>query len=764
MADRKIIRARHFVEEALSESLAEVPVRANLPADSEGSGVLGRPLPRLDAREKIAGVARYTFDLRYPRMLHARILRSPYPHARVLSIDSARAEALPGVLAVIHHFNAPEIPWYEDSLLFDPHLRYAGDEVACLAAETEQQAGEALALIRVQYQELAFEIDPLRAAVEGSPVYHAHGRLSGGRVSRYRRGDPEAGFAAAELVVEGEFRTQVAVHNPEEPHCSVARWVGERLLVDDSTQAVYGVRECLAEALGLPESRVEVRSPYMGGGFGSKLEAGKHTVMAALLAGRTGRPVRIALDRREQNLCVGNRPDSVQQLKIGAGRDGVLTALSAVTHGSAGAYSASASCCWPLMTLYACENVEAAQHSVHTNAGRARPFRAPGHVQGTFALESLLDELAERLELDPLDLRIRNHAERDQVYRIPYTSKKLLEAYELGAERFGWRRLHRPAGSDTGALVRGVGLASQIWWGGGGPPAGATLKLNGDGSLRIQAGTQDLGTGTRTILAQTAAEVLELPLERIGVELGDTTSGPYCPLSGGSMTAPSVAPAVLDAARQLRSALLEAGSAIFERPEGDLSYGLGAVHLKEDPARCRTIGELLGELRENTLVRTGLRAANPEGRIVQSFGVQFAEVEVDTLTGRVRVLRIVAAHDIGRILNRRLLENQFEGGIMQGISYALHEERVMDEHTGRVLNPNLLDYSMATTFDLPEIEVLTVPHEDLEANSLGLKGCGEPPIIPTAAAVANAFYNATGLRIRSLPLSPDRVLHALSEG
>jgi len=762
---RKIIKSKYFVEEDFVEVLAEVPEGGGSPLPvNEEMKVIGQPVARLDGYAKVSGTARYTFDINLPGLAHARTLRSPYAHARITSIDTTEADKMPGVLGIIHHQNVEQIPWYNNtSFLFDPHLRYVGDEVACVVAETEAMAVAALGQIKVGYEELPFVVDAAAAMKEDAPAVHEGGNIQGGKPSVYARGDFETGLAEADVVVEETFATQVEVHNPTEVHCSVVNWEGDRLTVWDSTQAIFSVRDTVADSLGLPASHVRVIKKYMGGGFGSKLTTGKYTVMAALLARKIGRPVRIALDREEMNLAVGNRPDSVQKLTVAARKDGTLSAMSHWSFGAVGAYPSGAACSWPFRTIYQCANVKTEEYSVFINAGPGRPFRAPGHVQGTFALESILDDVAEKLGLDPLDFRRKNHATTDQVMNLPYTSKKLLEAYDAGARAIGWERRRQVPGSDLGRFKRGIGVASQIWWGAGTPPAGCILKLNRDGSVRLIAGTQDIGTGTYTVMAQVAAEILEIPLDRIQVILGDTAVGPYCPLSGGSLTTPSVTPAVADAAQQMKEKLLSAAAAILEVPQGELEYSRGEIRHTGDAAKKKTITEILREMREQTLLTFGTRNANPEGYAINSFGAQFAEVEVDTLTGHVQVVKVVAAHDIGRPINRMTLENQFHGGILQGIGFALMEERVMDPQTGKVLTVNLHDYKMPTIMDMPEIEVIVVSEADTKISNVGAKGVGEPAMIPTPGAIANAVYNAIGVRLHSLPMTPDKVLRALAE-
>lgn len=760
MAGTRYTREERFFEEDTQTHVAEVPEK-DAPAATQATGrYLGRSPERYDAYDKVSGTALYTVDRRLRHALTARTLRCPHPHARLRRLDASAAERHPGVAAVLHHGNAPRIPWYDDSFLFDEHLRHQGDEVAVVAAETPQAAAEALALIRVEYEILPHETRTTEAWRDGAPVYHDEGSLVNGGPSTGERGDPDGALAAADAVVERTFTTAVDLHHPTEPHNSAVYWDGDRLTVYDSTQGVFAMRDTLAEKLDLPASRVKVICPVMGGGFGCKLELSKHTVAAALIARRTGRPVSLALDRREMHLAAGNRPDSVQRLKAAGTRDGELTLLETDSQGMVGAYRSGAWMNWPFLTMYRCPNLRFTHRSVYTNLGKARPFRAPGHPQGTFALDQILDELAEALELDPLEFRLRNIADTDQTSGRPYTSKKLEECYRRGAAAIGWaERRNAVPGAGDGPVKRGLGVASQIWGGGGGPPAGVTAALQRDGSVHVLSGTQDIGTGTRTILQQAVAEALEIPLDRVSVEVGVTEGAPYGPLSGGSQTAPSMTPAAWAAGHEIRAALLQGVAAAAQVPPAALTYAEGEVR---GPERAWTLGEALDAMGERTLIRTGLRAANPEGKAINSFGAQFAEVEVDTGTGRIRVVKIVAAHDIGRVLNRRLLENQFEGGILQGLGMALTEERVVDHATGKVVGPNLLDYRLPVIGDVPEIEVIIPENIDVEANSLGVKGVGEPPIIPTAGAVANAVYNAVGVRMTELPMTPDRVLTALA--
>jgi CO/xanthine dehydrogenase Mo-binding subunit len=763
MASRKIVKSKYFFEEDFEETIAEVSTDSYPTWDKNTElTYIGKSISRIDGYDKVSGTAKYTFDVNLPHMAHAKILRCPLAHAMIKKLDLSKALKQKGVLDIITYENTPKIEWYYTSFLFDPHLRYEGDEVACVVAENEIQAEQALKLIDVEYEELPFVVDPEEAMRPDAPKLYQDGNIVRNKPTEYSRGDVEKGFGESDIILEDTFKTQVEVHNPTEPHCSVANWNGDRLTIWDSTQSIFRIREVIAGALGIPESRVRVIKKYMGGGFGSKLEAGKYTMTAALLSRRIGRPVRIALDRREMNLAVGNRPDSVQKLKIGVKKDGTLNAITHYSYGSAGAHPASANCSWPVRQIYLCANVKTTEYSVYINAGKNRPFRAPGHVQGCFALESILDEAAEKIGMDPLEFRLKNYAKIDQVDQNPYTSKLLNEAYKKGAAAFGWKKKWRKPGSDIGPKKRGVGLASQIWWGGGGPPAYATLKLNSDASVQVLTGTQDIGGGTYTFVAQVVAEVLELPMENIEVILGDTATCPYGPSSGGSQTAASISPAVRDAAEQMKSKLVSAAAVILGIPEKQIEYKKGEISDQKNPENKLDIPKIIDKMDEKILVVTGAREANKDGYAINSFGVQFAEVEVDTDTGKVRVLNIVAAHDIGRVLNQKLLENQFHGGIIQGMSFALMEERHINQDTGKVLTTNLHDYKIPTAKDTPDIEVIIVSEGDALISNTGVKGIGEPAMIPTAGAIANAVYNALGIRIKSLPITPDKVLKALN--
>lgn len=742
--------------------LVQGPEPAPWPPDAD-LRVVGSSAPRVDGFDRVTGKAAYTYDVHPPGMLWGRILRCPYPHARIARIDTSRAQLLSGVRAVLTHLNAPALRWKDGQLLLDAVARYEGYEVAAVAADDEQTAEDAVDLISIEYEELPFVLDPEEALRPNAPQVRPKGNLSGGHPQLYERGNLDLGWSEAEVMVEETFRTQAALHNPLEPHGSVVQWDGDALTVWDSTQHVFGVRSELAAILGLPLNQVRVITRYMGGGFGSKQELDKQTVLAALLARAAGRPVKIMLGRAEENLVGGHRHPTVQRLRIGARKDGTLTAIHLHCLIPIGAWGSPAVVDGPVRELYNCANVRTESYAVYTNEGPARAFRAPGYVEGTFALESAMDMLAEQLGKDPLELRLANHAERDQVLNRDYSDKKLREAYRVAAEKIGWSQWQQTKSSrgdgeaPLATRKRGIGMGSQIWGGGGGPPAYVVVRVNSDGTVEVITGTQDIGSGTRTGLAQIAAEQLGVPLSSVRVTLGDTESGYYAPVSAGSMTISSVGPAVQAAAEDARRQLVEMAAQLLKVAPDRVVAEDGFFSEAASPDHRKSIAEVLSSFNHAMVIGKGSRGPNRAGYSLRTFGAQFAEVEVDIETGRVRVLRMVAVHDCGRVVNPRLVRSQFEGGIIQGLGYALTEERVMDERTGRVLNPSFAEYLVPTSLDVPEMDASALDRADPNSNSLGAKGVGELPIIPTAPAIANAIYDATGIRMTSLPMSVHRL-------
>ncbi len=708
--------------------------------------LVGKPTPRIDGREVVTGRAVYTHDVRLPGCLAGTILRSPHAAAKVVSIDLSAARALPGVRAAI--------------AIAKDRVFFVGDDVAAVAADDEATAERALEKIAVVYEPLPAAASWEKAREPGAPAVLAGGEPNVKAIGGSSRGDVEKGFAAADVVLERTYRTATEVHHPAETHASVAAWDGDHLTVYDSTQAVHDVRDALAEALGVPQSSVTVIKQYMGGGFGSKLDLGPYTVAAARLAREAGRPVRIALSRRENAYCVGHRPPTVQTIKGGARRDGTLTALSLDARTSGGTAQGD-EVGEPMADVYACPDVRIRETTVFANMGPQRAMRAPGHVPGTFALEGFIDEMAAELGMDPLELRRRNYSTRNRGGTgLPYSTKGLDRCYDIGARTIGWERRNPSPGAVGGRFRRGLGMASQIWWGTGVPGTLADLTLYPDGSVEIVSGTQDLGTGTRTWMAAIVAEALGIDPAAVTVRIGNSDY-PWAILSGGSLTAPSVGPAVRDASLRAMERLVALAAGLLKTAPEDIAAEPGRFVRASDPSQAVATADVFRRLGRERVFH-GERDEYPEDRFAfNTFGAHFSEVEVDAATGRVRVVKHVAVHDSGRILNRLTAESQVIGGVVQGIGAALLEERVLDPAIGRPVDLNLRDYKVPTAGEAPEIVPIFLDAPDDRLNNLGVKGLGEPPRIPASAAIANAVFNAIGVPLREIPMTPDRVLAAL---
>lgn len=752
-------------EGRVSEILVEVPdIETPLWGNDAELHWVGHPVKRVDADKRVTGAAKYTSDILLSNMLYGRILRSPHPHAVIKNIDTARAEKLPGVKAVITAFNTDPIRWHGSSFLFDKTVRLVGDEVAAVAAVDEETAEDALELIQVDYEVRPFVTDMEEAMKAEAPKLWPSGNLVGGKPSTYERGNVTKGFQEAEVVVEETFRTQTELHTCLETHGSVTTWEGSKLTVWDSTQAIFNVRDALAFALNMPSNHVRVIKQYMGGGFGSKLELGKYTVMAALLARRTNRPVKLLLTREEDQMNTGNRPATIQHAKFGVKKDGTLTAIELETVNANGAYLGGAGCGAPYREMYLCPNVRTEENAVYINAGRNRATRAPGHVPGTFGLELMMDIVAQKIGMDPLEFRKKNYVTVNQVQATPkpYSAKRLDQLYDEGAKKIDWwNRSKRKDAHASSTKKRGVGMASQIWGGGGGPPSYALVKINRDGSVNAFSGTQDLGTGTRTIISQIVADEMGVSLGDVSVEIGDTETCPFSGSSGGSTTAASVGPAVRTAAADARLQLFDYAALELKCKPEDLATRAGKIFLKSDPKRSMDFKAAAHTAGNNMIIGKGFRGPNPQEYSLNTFGAHFAEVEVDTETGKVTVLRLVAAHHSGRAFNPMTMTSQIEGAVIQSMGYALSEQRVMDPRSGVPLNMNLENYKPMTTLDMPEIEPILLTEVDEHCNTLGGKGIGEPPRIPAAAAIANAVADAIGVHLKELPITPDKVLAAL---
>jgi CO/xanthine dehydrogenase Mo-binding subunit len=743
----RLVKSEAVVEGRTEErwSLVEDDHTPEYP-DGPSPAPIGVAARRLTAHARLTGSARYTSDIQLPGMLRAAILRSPFANARLTAIDATAARAVPGVRAVL--IPADGFGPGGSSVLTEAPA-YAGAPVAAVAADDNDALAAGLAALAPEYEELPF--------VAG--IDEALGRQDfTADPSEYERGDPDAGMREAAASVSLELRAPAQMHNCMESHCAVAAWQGDELTMWISTQGMFAIQAELADAFDLDLERVRVICEYMGGGFGSKDQAGAEGLLAAGLARITSRPVSVVLSRREENLDAGYRAPAQFTLEVGGAADGTLTAIdaSAVIGMGRGGWTPPA--LEPVKSVYRCANVRAAVLPVRQNIGSPRAFRAPGVMEGVWALENAIDELAAALDIDPLELRRRNHADGDQATGRPYSSKNLLACYDRAAELAGWAD-RGSLRSDGGRIRRGMGCASQIWWGGGGPPAYAEARIGKDGRPVLSVGMQDLGTGTITACAIIAAERLGVPVEDVRVHAGDTRLAGHGPFSGGSMTLASMAPAVRAAAHEVREQLLALASDRFEIAAGDLTLEEGEIRSVDGTLR-EPLTEVTGKLANAWIRGGGSRGPNPSGIAVNTFGCQIAQVAVDTVTGMVSVERVVAVHDVGRIVNPMGARSQVMGGILQGIGFALTEERVVDPTTGTSVNPGLEDYKVPTIADLPEVvcEFVNVPDPRLPT---GVRGLGEPPIVPTPGAIGNALAQALGVRLHEAPYTPRRVLEAL---
>lgn len=691
--------------------------------------LVGSYQPRLDGVAKVSGQAVYTHDVALPDLCHAVVLRCPFPSALVVSVDDSVARSMPGVRAVISY---PE-----------KRIRFAGDDVAGVAADTLAQARDALQALVVTYEVYPAVVTIEDALAPDAPkVFDGRANAAVPRVSEV--GDVEAGFAQSAAVIEGDYRTQVQTHSCMETHCAVVRWDDARHVTAwVSTQGINLTRQDLAGQVGLKPQDVRVICEHMGGGFGSKISAGPWGLMAAELARQAGRPVKLLLDRYGEQVCTGNRPDSIQHLKVGASAEGKLTALELSGYGTAGVGS-GAGFGTPARVLYPIPSYRVSETPVYTNCGPAAAMRAPGYPQGVFALESALDDLADALGMDPVTFRELNN-----------DSPNRAEAFRIGAERFGWGA-RMTAGSTPGYLKRGVGVASCVWSSGASGTYEVEVQVTPQGQVTVLSGVQDIGTGTRTWMAMLVADALGLPLEQVQIRIGDSDFPTAC-FSGGSTTSPSMAAPTRQVGENTRSALASLVAESLGCDPSELVFADGRITAPSGASLA--FAEACAFLSE-TLV---LRASKLEAETLNNgdtYGVHFVEVEVDTRTGCVRVVRVTAVHESGCILNRLTAESQIIGGVIQGINYALFEERIMDRASGQMLNANLEHYKIGGARDIPQIDPYMM-EVDITGQYVGALGMAEQTNIPTAAAIRNAIKNATGCHLYELPMTPARVLAAL---
>lgn len=705
--------------------------------------VMGKRHPKVDAAAKVTGLAKYTFDQSLPGMLYGGFARANAARAEVVSVDPSAALAHPEVKAGMP--------------LAGREVRYAGQPLYALAATSRQALEEALALVKVELKVLPHAARTEMALAEDAPRVHQNRESNLVLGPARNEAAVEAALAASDATVEATCTTQVQNHCCLEPHGTVAMFEGNRLTVWTSTQATFGVRQQIAQHFRnrseVDTSAITVVSEFMGGGFGSKFGAGYWSIAAAELALASGRPVKIMLDRRSEMTDTGNRPDSVQEMKLGVSSDGKLKAYRITKFGTPGIGS-GAGVTNPM--IYSFEATSARSGEVATNAGQQQAFRAPGHPQGSFGLEMILDMAADALGIDPVAFRMANDGHPMRQIQYPE-----------GAKRIGWQE-RQPTGSQKGRFRTGFGVGAARWGGMGGPRAEALCRIFPDGAVEIRSGAQDIGVGTRTMLAIITAEELALPPSKVGTFIGNTND-PIGPGSGGSTTAASIAPAVRQAAFLAGRQLRELAAAHWSCKADDLLFRDGSLAHARDAGKKLSFADACRLIRQGPISAVGKRMSNYEGSgatrggiwSTEVGGVQFVKLTVDTDFGTIRLDRIVALQDCGKIINRNTAEGQVYGGVIQGVSYALHEERHMDRHRGFMLNADMEAYKIAGSKDMPEIEAILYDVAN-GGNNCSVAGIGEPTMVPTAAAIGCAVRNALGVAVRSLPLTPGRILDALT--
>jgi xanthine dehydrogenase molybdenum-binding subunit len=770
--------------------------------------VVGHRVARPDAYDKVTGGKGFPVNVQLPGMLHAKMLRSPYPHARILHIDTSRAEKLPGVKAVLTPADVPNIKFHpvffsptlaatmvRDMLILSDTVRFAGEPVAAVAATRAEIAEEAAELIQVEYERLPAVFDPEEAVGPGAPQLYEHAPNNIVMNPSFSFGDLERGFAEADHIFENTYQTQRVHTCYMEPRvCVVDSDARGNLTVWSSTQSIFGLREKLAFALGLPVSKVKVvRPPYIGGGFGGKLDMGFIEPICALLSRKTGRPVRIEHTRYEDFITTARNPIKMY-LKTVVKKDGTFAArharsvLDTGAHATHGAVVLMVHGMYGFLLPYRCANQKWEGQTVYTNNIIGGGFRGYGAPQAAFAVESQIDEICEKLNFDPIEFRLKNiHREMEQHPFDPsftLSTYRLQECLEKGAEQFGWAK-RRPAAAGDGTKKKGIGLACQPLWVSGclGFPdiyehSGAILKLNVDGTADVSMATIDLGSGQTTVLSQIAAEELGVPMEAVRFTYADTETVPFDAPSHASRVTYSAGNAVKVAAGSVKKRLLELAGAALKAAPDSLEISAGRVRVKDSPDKGMTISDVvkMAESPYVTMVPDGMQKSNlqEKGTLVgisslapssnpSPASAEFVEVEVDTETGEVKVLRVVFAHDIGRVINPAGAEGQVEGGFQQGLGFALMENLVFDQTSGACLAGDFLNYKMPTALEMPsEIKSIFIESEE-PTGPFGAKSLSEPCLIVPAPAIANAIYNAIGVRIRELPITPEKILAALGK-
>jgi len=748
--------------------------------------VIGHSVKRTDLNGKVTGAARFTGDFALPGLLYGRIKRSNLAHARIVRIDTSRALALPGVKAVLTHENVPRVlhagsPHPRsasvtcDQYILEDRVRYWGEGVAAVAATSEEIAEAALELIEVEYEPLPAVFTVEEAQQPGSPAIHDRGFGHNLVLApqTFTRGDIEQGFAEADFILEGEYEGGRPTPAYMEPNVCACQWDGNgNLVVWSSTQTAFMVRGILAEVLGLPLSKVRVLVDHMGGGFGAKQDLFQHEFLCALLAKETRRPVRMEFTREETFLGGRTRHPARIWLKQGFRKDGTITARQAKVVFNSGAYGSHGPGVTivgtsALVSLYRCDNVQLEGRCVYTNSPIAGAFRGYGVVQTYFALDTQMDEAAERLGIDPLELKLRNAVREGDLAPSghPLVGHGLEDCIQHGRALVGWPAVRRH-GRDPGVLKTGWGIGCEMHGSSAYPgikeQGNAIVKMNEDGSAVLLTGTAGLGTGAHTALSQIVAEELGLSFDRISCIHGDTDVVPWDIGAFASHTTYLGGRAAQMAAAKVKEQLFERAAPLLECRVEELEVRDNHVFVRDDPQRCMSVAQVVG-------ARKGIPAAQFVGSATYhptksySFAAHFVQVMVDTETGQIRVLQVVPVHEIGKVIHPVGAAGQIEGGIQQGIGHTLYEDYQIDLKTGRSLNANFVDYKMPLAMDMPEIRTVLLETAPDPGGPFGAKGVGEDPIVAIGPAIANAIHDAIGIRFRHYPIRPEQVLQALRE-
>ena len=743
---------------------------------SASASIIGNPTPRIDGPQKTTGSAEYSADFHFDRMAHAVPVCASIASGRIAGLDISGAEKMPGVLLVLHHSNIGQlyrtVPGDDNatnsevrSPFEDEVIRHWGQYVAVVIAESLEQAAAAAATVKVEYKK------------EPALVHAALGDYDGKRKSVSKRGDPDAAFASAPVKVDQTYITPIETHNPIELHASVVVWDGDRVTLYETSQGVVNHRVVMAQVLGLPVENVRVVTRFLGSGFGGKLFPWPHAAMAAVAARKLDRPVKLSLNRRMMFSNVGYRPRTEQHIKLGATKDGRLLALR---HDYLSVTSMlddfDEGCGEATPYLYSVANLEVTGAQPRRNFGAPMWMRGPGAVPGLYALESGMNELADALNMDPLQLRLLNDSDKDESDKnMPFSSRHLKECYDTGARKFGWEKRTPGIGSmRREGKILGWGLAGASWVAMR-LPCTATVEFGANGRLCVRCATQDVGTGTYTIFAQVLHEKTGVPLDRIDVLIGDS-GFPSGPMSGGSLVTGSVLNAIAAGAnnaikRLQQVAASTTGSPYHEASLESIAFTAGRLHKKDQPAADGThfadilqMAKLSGISAEGKTVPTW---EDPKAKEVSlhSYGAQFVEVEWEPEIARLRVSRVVTVIDAGRIINPKAAANQIAGAVVMGVGMGLLEETVYDQRTGQPINGNFADYLVATCADAPEIDVTFLDYPDPAMGEYGARGVGEIGLAGVAAAITAAVYHATGILVRELPvriedLLPSKILEA----